>query len=325
MPEIKELFESFIDECQYSSNLSRETMRGYDASFKLLIKIFPDLILEDITQGKIVEFFKQLQTRERHVGRDTVKIGIKESTIATYRNKLSKFFTWLKRRGYLQDNPFTDLPAPKVRYEDRQFLGVEEIEKILTAITINIDWQSELVKKRNLAMVYLFLYTGLRKGELLNLNVTDINFHDKTLHVRPETSKSRRSRILPINHKAMEALIDYIRERRRLGRQTPYLFVSSGRDDVLSYDGFKHLINQLNKASGVKFHAHQFRHTFAVNILKNGNNLVVIQEALGHTDIRMTAKYLRQLPIEMTRRAVGSLNISEFISSQGWGNASHFS
>lgn len=315
MPDIKELFEPFIKECRYSAGLSKDTLRGYQASFDLLIKLFPNIVLADISPGLMTEFFRLLEKRERVVGRGIVKIGVKSSTVLTYRYKLGKFFDWLVAREYLKENPFKGMKNPAVRYEDLKYLSKGEIEKIFLAVSHGIEWQNDLVKKRNLAIITLFVYTGLRRGELMQLKMADVNLDKRVLSVRAETSKSRRPRLLPLHYQAAESLNDYLQVRKVRQYATPYLFVSNNRDDRLTFDGLKHIIEAIKSFSGVRFHVHRFRHTTAVNMLNMGADLVVIQQTLGHTDIRMTAKYLRKLPQETIAQSITSLDIRSFVGS----------
>ncbi|MBI3626725.1 site-specific integrase [Candidatus Uhrbacteria bacterium] len=85
-------------------------------------------------------------------------------------------------------------------------------------MTLNTySWKNNLVKKRNIAMFSTFLFTGLRKGELLGLRLDDVDLEKKELRVRAETSKSRRQRLLPIHGDLCKILLDYLDERNRVG------------------------------------------------------------------------------------------------------------
>ncbi len=101
--ELPQLFAEFIKEEEFSAKLSPETLRGYQSSFDLLLKIMPTTTLETISPKIMTEFFTRLEKRERVVGKNIKKKGVKKSTIATYRSKLNKFFEWLKRDLQLKD------------------------------------------------------------------------------------------------------------------------------------------------------------------------------------------------------------------------------
>ncbi len=93
---LQQLFDEFIKQCSFSSGLRPETIRGYSDVFRHFLTVMPEVSdTRNLTTEMITEFFKRLQTRERIVGRNTIKTGVKKSTIKTYWSKLNSFFEWL--------------------------------------------------------------------------------------------------------------------------------------------------------------------------------------------------------------------------------------
>jgi len=304
--EIETLFDKFIYECTYVLQRRPETIRTYRGVFEPFIKLSGITSLAEINTDHLAHFFETLQTRERVVGRGTIKKGVKNSTIHTYASKLHTFFEWLQTDGHIIENPVHKMPRMSVTYDDIKALKKEEIEKLRAAVeahSINL-----LQIKRDRAMLTTFIFTGIRRGEFLGLTLMDIDLQKGILRVRQETSKSKRTRSIPLSHQAIIDLKDYLDERnRRLNAagkffyQTPKLFVSLHEDCGFSAHGLKHWVNRLRVHSGVRFHPHQFRHTFAVNVIKSGGSVVELQKLLGHTDLRMTQRYLRSLGVEDLR------------------------
>lgn len=307
---IQQLFEEFVYESEFVRKIRPETLRGYKQAYKTFNKLVPNASLEQISTSIITSFFKILQERKRIVGKGEVRTGIKKSTVASYWSKLNTFFEWLSQKGYLPESPFKGLKYPSLSYENKKFLKKEEIEKILTAIHINHN-ENLLLLKRNLVLFHLLLFCGLRKEEAMLLQIRDIDFERKMITVRGETSKSGKTRQLPLHSTILMYLQDYLKERKTY--TTPYLIVSSIRDDRLTYDGLKHFVAKIRKASGVAFHLHQFRHTFAVNFLRTTKDIFKLKTILGHTDIRVTTLYLRCLPPEELRGDIETLHIDKFI------------
>jgi integrase/recombinase XerD len=308
--DIQQLFDEFIWESEFSRKLRPDTLKSYRDTFALFIKIMPDIEIKEINTSTITTFFKILNERKRVVGKGRIKVGIKKSTVATYWSKLSSFFSWLERNNRLITNPFKQMIYPSVRYEDKKFLKKEQVEKIFTAIYIHHN-NSLLILKRNLALFHLLLFCGLRREEVLLLHVRDIDLERKMLTVRSQTSKSGTTRQLPLASNVLTALKDYLNQRKR--HTTANLFVSGTGDRPFTYDGMKHLVCKLGIASGVKFHLHQFRHTFAINFLKQSNNLFKLKQLMGHKDIRMTAVYLRCLPVDEMRADIEKMSIDSLI------------
>ncbi len=316
MPEkkLEELFEEFLYECDNVARLRPETLKGYRAAFDLLMKVGENSTLTTIQEPKFMtNFFANLRTRPRKVGKDTFTSGIKESTSATYHAKLKKFFRWLKARDYIKENPFDKMVAPNVEYLDRKFLKKEDVHKLFHACNLVIRWENDFVRRRNLAMLAALLYCGLRRGELLGLELRDVDLERRVLTVRGETSKSKHMRRIPLNVEVMRTFEDYLRARGAQGVNTSALWASSTEHSGLTRDGLKHLVTKLNRESGVKFHIHQLRHTFAVNLLAQSVDVAKIQQLMGHKDIRMTAKYVRCFPADEMRNDVASLNFDQLI------------
>jgi site-specific recombinase XerD len=261
----------------------------------------------------MTEFFRRLETRSRHVGRGQERVGVKTSTVATYRSKLNRFFGWLKAKGQISENPFDLMPYPRVEYEDRKYLAKAEVERIFSALALAAPWRRRLLRARNLALFSTLLYTGIRKGELLGLRITDVDLDRLELTVRAETSKSRVRRVVPINSRLLFALEDYLEERRKLPLQSDHLFTAASEMTVLTAEGVKHLVEQVKRLSGVGFHIHQFRHTFAVNFLNKGGDIAKLKQLLGHRDIRMTSAYLRCLPTSAMRTDVESITLDTLL------------
>lgn len=308
--DLQQLFNEFMYECEYVRKVRAATLHGYKQTFNTFYKLMPSVGIESISPSLMIQFFKILQERKRVVGRGIIKVGIKKSTAATYWSKLNNFFEWLKLRKYIKDNPFRVMEYPVPEYVDKKYLKKREIEKILAAIHSHCN-KNILLLKRNLSIFYILLFCGLRREELILLQIRDIDFERKILTVRGETSKSGRTRHLPLHSEVVMHLKDYLNERRRY--TTPYLFVSSVRDDKLSYDGLFHFVDTIKKASEVEFHLHRFRHTFAVNFLKKSNNIAMLKQLMGHSDIRMTMTYLRCLPTDEMRGDIESMNIDSLI------------
>jgi site-specific recombinase XerD len=307
---IEQLFQEFLYESEFVKRVQPETLRGYSTTFQLFKKLLPDISVETLTTSNITEFFKTLQERKRIIGKGIIKVGVKKSTVSTYWGKLSAFFQWLADKKYINENPLRKMHHPTPVYEDRKYLTKVDIEKIIAAIHVHHN-NNELYVKRNIVLFYILLFCGLRRQELLQLQIRDIDFERKLLTIRRDTSKSGRTRVIPLHSDIIMYLKDYLAIRKKY--TTPYLIASSSRDEHLTLDGLKHLIQKLQDYSGVEFHLHQLRHTFAINFLKTSNNVVKLKQLLGHRDINMTTIYLRCLPPSELQGDIENMNIDSML------------
>lgn len=306
--DLQELFGEYINEREYSAGLRPATIKGYKAVFYHFSTMMPEITTVNLlTREVLVEFFKRIKTRTRIVGRDTPKVGLEDSTVKTYGNKLNAFFVWLVQKELVLKNPLEGITLKYPEYNDQRALKPDEVHKIISAIALHPN--NPLILKRDMAMIHILLFTGLRKGEFIGLQGRDIDMDRKTITVRAETSKSKRSRLIPIHPTLMLHLQEYIQERNRLRYRTEYLTVSSTGDIGLTVHGVKHWVQRLIKLSGVKFHLHRFRHTFACNLAKNDTGILKIRDLMGHKSIKMTEVYLRSILVEDTRNDINKLSI----------------
>jgi len=301
---LKPLHQEFMGYSRFTRQISHHTLRGYQNAFDLLLKRYPNITTAMLSPELLSGFFEWLQTRERTVGRGAIRQGVKKSTIATYWIKLTKFFSWLVLKGYLAANPLKDksLEFPHIRYDDRKYLVRKDMKKILLAVSGTVYWQNDLIRTRNIAIIAVALYCGLRRTELLSLKVSDVDLTHGRLIVQAETSKSQMSRTIPLNSEVRQSLTSYLDERSRspILFTTPFLWVAAHQNTPLKSEGLRYLVKVLSQESQVKFHMHQLRHTFAVNFLHNsGHNSFKLQGLLGHRSIVSTAIYTRCLPPEI--------------------------
>lgn len=306
--DLSQLFSEYIRERELVSRLRSETIRGYRHTFDLFRKIMPEMSNQQaVTSQTMIDFFSRLEHRTRVVGVNTKKTGVKASTIRTYWSKLNSFFEWLRIRKYTEENPLGKIKPPQPIYDDHRALKNEQISRILSAVTLHsID---SLLKKRDLLMIQLLTFCGLRRNELISLELRDIDLDKRVLTVRGETSKSKKTRQIPMHPVLVTHMEDYFAERRKCGYKTQSLLIAKHSERGLTVFGLKKWVEKIKGLSGVRFHLHRFRHTFACNLAKQNTNTIKLQRLLGHTDLRMTERYVRSLTIEDLREDINRMNI----------------
>jgi len=300
--EIDILFEKYITNCQYGKQLSLKTIKSYKEVFKTFRKIMPEIKeIQNLHPQMISEFFRRLSTRKRIVGKDKVVVGIKPSTVKTYYNKLIVFFRWLESLGYVNE-PFTQRISKPTNpsYDDSKALTDNEVSRIVSSITLNTIG-SPFLYMRDLVIVQLLLYTGIRKGELLALRIGDIDFTQEKIFINGVTSKSKKSRYIPLHFSLVSLIKTYLKERTKLQTTCEALIISTIQDKPLTEHGLKHWVIKYSKLSGVKFHIHRFRHTFACKLALENTNTVTIMNVLGHRSVETTLRYLHSIKAENAR------------------------
>lgn len=308
---LRVLHEMFIKFKYYGERNSVVTIKGHRDTFELFMKFNRKITLVDLTEATIINFLEFINTRERKIGREYVVRQYKNSSIVIIRNRLNVFFDWLLKRGYIKTNPFERIPYPKVSYTDRRAYSQKEFEAICYAVNTTIRWVNLLIKKRNIAIVMFLTLTGVRKEELLGLQLSDIDLFRKFVIVRAETSKSKRSRIIPMSASLVPYLEDYLEHRKTY--LTLFFWVSGWLDQPFTEHGAKKFMQQLSKTTKINCHLHRFRHTFATNYYKQTHDIVGLQKLMGHTRLKMTLQYLRSLPDEHVVEQIKKITIDEFV------------
>ena len=305
--DLLKLFDDFINECHFSSGLRPETLRGYRAVFDLFLKVMPEVTSVDfLTSEMMNEFFKRIQTRQRIIGRNTVKTGVKKSTIKTQWSKLHVFFQWLLIKNYIEENPLKYVRPPRVIYDVARALEKSDIDKLYGAVTRHSS--NSFILRRDTMMVSILLYCGLRKGELISLRVSDLDMEKRLLTVRGETSKSKFTRVLPMHPTLILHVKEYFKEINARGLKTGCLIAANKGDSGLTPEGLKHWVKKLVKKSGVTFHLHRLRHTFACKLVENGVHPFNIQKMMGHTSLAMTLTYVRSMKTQNMESDIDKLS-----------------
>ena len=293
--------------CQHTKVLRPATLKGYRDVFGQFCRLMPEVVTPaDLTRETLDLFFARLRTRCRQVGAGSGARGVKASTVRTYGSKLHTFFDWLCARDLLTVNPVQRRDLAQPIYDDQRALTRDEVDRLFGAIVQNAA--TRFLLKRNLAMIQVLLFTGLRKTEFVSLTLGDLDLVRQTVTVSGRTSKSKRTRLIPITPETAQSLEDYLRERRTKGVRCARLWASTRGDRGLTEHGLKHWVETLKRQSGVSFHLHRFRHTYACMLGRTNASAVKIQKLLGHSDLRMTQTYLRSLGVEDLRESVECLS-----------------
>lgn len=214
---------------------------------------------------------------------------------------LRSFFNYLYAKvNLITNNPADKLESPKTDTRQPIYLTLEECEKLLSTILQN---KNEVIRKRDYAIVLLFLNCGLRLSELSSINIGKIK-HD-TLTV---IGKGNKERTIYFNSACMEAINDYLTVRPKDSKDKEALFLSI-RKQRMSNRAIQHMIERYLKKAGFDtsvYSTHKLRHTAATLMYKYGNvDIRALQEILGHTNVSTTQIYTH-IDDERLRDAVKS-------------------
>ncbi len=247
-----ELVNSFLAEKEYQG-LSPNTIKFYRGYLTRYINK-SDFLALTATKLQITCFLSSLQCSAggRHA----------------YFRAIRAFYIWLESNGYIEKAPTSDMKAPKVPKPIRHAVPLDAIPTLIAACN----------SSRDRLIVSLLADTGLRRMELANIKLSDINLDDRIITV---WGKGAKQRFVCYGTATATYMAEYLDEMELKGNQTfiPNVWVITN------------LLKELEEKTGIRCNAHSFRRTFATESVRNGMNLFHVQSLLGHSSLTMTRIY----------------------------------
>ncbi|MEE0826090.1 MAG: site-specific tyrosine recombinase/integron integrase [Eggerthellaceae bacterium] len=203
--------------------------------------------------------------------------GSSKVTIDNIRRIMSSFFSWLEDEDYIVKSPVRRIHRVKTAQITKETLSDEELETLRDACE----------SKRDLAVVDLLASTGMRIGELIRLNVADVNLQERECIV---TGKGNKQRPVYFDARAKLHLAEYLETR---ADNNSALFVSlDSKARRITVGGMELRLRNLGKKVGVsRVHPHKFRRTLATHAIDKGMPIEQVQKLLGHAKIDTTMHY----------------------------------
>ena len=211
-------------------------------------------------------------------------------TVDNVRRNMSSFFSWLEEEDYILKSPMRRIHKINTKQPVKETITDEMIEKLRDNCTC----------VRDLAMIDLLYSTGIRVGELVGLNISDIDFEERECIVFGKGDKERR---VYFDAKAKLHLQEYIESRTD---DNPALFVTLDAPHArLKISGVEIRVRELGRKLNIdKIHPHKFRRTMATRAIDKGMPIEQVQKILGHSQIDTTMQYaiVNQYNVKLSHR-----------------------
>ncbi len=265
LDENKNMINSFISSKQVEG-CSERTIKYYKEIIEKFVNDF-DKSIKQISTNEIRNYLSDYK--------DNSSCG--STTIDNIRRVLSSFFSWLEDEDYIMKSPVRRIHKIKTAVVVKEVLTDENLERL----------RDECENIRDLSLVELLISTGMRVGELVNLNINSINFEDRSCIV---LGKGNKEREVYFDAKTKLHLKEYISKRND---SNDALFVSMREPHQrLSISGIELIIRTLGINSNInKVHPHKFRRTLATMAIDKGMPVEQVQKLLGHVKIETTMHY----------------------------------
>ena len=273
--------DAFITYLRVERNCSSHTLKAYATD----IRMFREY-LSGVSDGL------SLRECDRDLVRcwvaDLMDKGCAVNSVCRKLSSLRAFFSYMKDRGEVAENPALSVAAPKRGKVLPVFVKESEMDELLSGESG--EQASAFIYIRSKTIVSCFYEMGLRLSELCGLDLADVDWSENQVKVRGKRGKER---IVPFGSGLRRMLAEYIEERIGVASQGENaLFVSSRGSRISSSQVYRMVRGQLSQVSTVKRKGpHTLRHTFATVMLNNEAELCAVKELLGHEQLATTEVY----------------------------------
>jgi site-specific recombinase XerD len=273
--EINELKNQFLNYLVAYRGRTENTKKAYDFDLTKFLKLLASKgvsNVESITTKLIEDYLF-------HLGSST-------TAKARVRSSIKSFFNFLSRKEYITgSNPAMNLESMKLPEKSPEYLSQEQRTIFLNTVERE---STPYYRERDLLLVKLLLRTGLRRAEIIGLNISDIDFSKRSLRVK---RKGNREAYLTLHRQLIEDLKKYLKIINR-NADDPLFMSKKGKR--LSASSVWHLVKTYSHKAGFNgsVTVHSLRHTFASTLLDQGMPLPYIQALMGHKSSQTTARYL---------------------------------
>jgi len=299
---INEAIQQFRDYMIVQKGFSPKTITAYSSDLTKFADYLANRdnlsLVENIKTKDIVSYLSFLTYPDKN--KKPILVVSRARKIAS----IKSFFNFLRKRKIIEISPAEDVSIPKIPQKEPSYLTINEYQKLLTVIA---ETASPFFKMRDLSIVSLFISTGIRVSELVNLKLSDIDFDYETIKV---TRKGGKEQTLPINKNMVILLKDYLEIRPETDVEK--LFISKKGNGVRSNTVYC-LVRKYLELAGLeknKKGPHVLRHSCLTALLSKGVDLPTLQIISGHNSILTTARYLH-IQNKQIREAITKIDLGK--------------
>jgi integrase/recombinase XerD len=276
------------------------TIDAYTSSLKLLVDYLHNPEVEQISETDLMRFFGYLRTKYKPAHSKDDELST--ASIHRYWKAVRSFFKWSSSpRGLGTGRPDINFAMP--RYNNSEIIPYSEadVQALLKASQLSapVRKKDKAVYQfkihtgvRDYAIMLFLLDTGLRPGELCRLKLSEVNLKNGEIQVRPHRIGKTRPRVVIIENKARTAVWRYLKDRPEAKDRDP-LFVTDEGHEMTRYTLGSMVARTGERAGVADANPYRFRHTFAIQYLRNGGDAYTLQRLLGHATMEMVRNYLR--------------------------------
>jgi len=277
---------SFLQHLKYERNVSPHTLRNYASDLE---QFRTHLLGVEKREAMPAAEIDRLTIREWMA---SLHGDHKQTSVARKLASLRTFFQFLIREGKLESNPAKQVATPRIERKLPNHLSMEDAVRFIETPDANTD-----LGRRDRAILEFLYATGIRVGELVGINIADVDFRERMVRV---TGKRKKQRMVPFGEPAGYAVENYLRETRGVflagapeaERDLNALFLHRRGGRLTTRSVGRMIDKYIRQCADIhNISPHSIRHTFATHLLDAGADLRDIQELLGHARLSTTQIY----------------------------------
>lgn len=264
--------EKFLSYLDIEKNYSKHTLVNYQGDLDEFFAFLGEMPIEKVEYLTLRRYLARLRDKNH-----------RPRTVARKLSSLRSLLRFLMREGYIKTNPSSLLNTPKLDKILPQFLSEEEMKKFIEAPKLEGEFGY-----RDRAILEALYSAGLRVSELVGLNINSI---DTISNIVKVLGKGKKERLVPIGDKAVSAIQEYLRCRKKKDDAGALFLNKNGTR--LSARSVCNMTHKYIRLAGVRngISPHALRHSFATHLLNRGADLRSVQELLGHVNLSTTQIY----------------------------------
>jgi integrase/recombinase XerD len=276
-------------------NLSQATTTKYAYVFRRFIDFIGDKDMKKVTSNDVRRFLEHLRTQ--HEQGD--KTQLSQRTIHDYYAPLSSLWSWAEQELGIPHIIKGKVKAPEFNKTVIEPFTKDEVQRLARAAEFAEEWSTRRGRNiqskrptadRDKAILLTLVDAGLRASELCALTLADYDAARGRLHVRH--GKGDKERYVVIGARTQKAIWKYLTGRPKPKTGDPLFATRENRH--IDRENLHHMLSRMGDRAGVEnVFPHRFRHTFAIEFLRNGGNVILLKELLGHESLEMVMTYVR--------------------------------
>lgn len=236
------------------------------------------------------------RTCNYEIGNGTKRVRqAKPSTAFPYFRALRRLCNWAVEEGYISTSPMANIRFKPPVTSAVEGYTREELQRLLAVCDLDIKTGARFTGIRNRAMLLLFIDSGLRRAEMVNLTLADLNLDNRIIHV---VGKGEKPGIAPFSSKTAKALWNWLLIRKDRAKTDRLWITEEGQ--AFSMDGLISWFARLKKRANITSHGgvHRLRHTAALQYLRGAKDSFKLQLFLRHSSLEMSRRYTQGLKQE---------------------------